>query len=378
MSTTHFTHRGRRYRLATRAETPGAAWYLEYQQHGERVRRSLETPIKSAAVAKAKVWLDAREAGSLDAARALLGGGRATTSTVQQMIDWAERTILGCSENTKRRNLNCFRLILRRTVGDGYAARPLAEVLTPATVRAWTRDAQSRSAAQTEQEAANRVLRSANSIMRQAVSLLAPRVVGHMRDGGLVLPPLDEFRAEVENQRFRAVAVREWRPPGQDVIDRTLAAWRVSAGRDRNLYVAVWLMLSCGLRIGEIAQAKGAWCTPRELVGAAHVKNHTGQIRVTPLEPYWSEGYRELNGLIALGHEHLLLEGTDTERREGVFRRISAMLRDCGWESTKTNHALRALAGCWVARERGIYGAQQFLRHSSVTITEQHYAWVLR
>ena len=250
----------------------------------------------------------------------------------------------------------------------------------PGTVRAWTRDAQARAAGQPDQEGSNRVLRSANSILRQALALFAPRYVGHMRDAGLVVPDLTEFRAEAQQQRFRGTAKRNWHPPSQEVIDRTLAAWRASADTDRNRYVAIWLELSCGLRKGEISQARWSWVREHELAGSANVKNRTGQVRVQPLEPYWTEGIRtalpELFGPQCA--DGLLIGGTDTERNEGVFRRVSALLRDCGWESRTTNHALRALAGCWVTRERGIYGAQQFLRHSSVTVTEQHYSWVLR
>ena len=379
--TTHFTHRGRRYRLVTRAETPGASWYLEYQTRGRRFRQSLETPVKSLAVEKAKLVLAAAEAGNLELARAAIGGrAPRATSTVADVVAWSERTILGCSEATRERYVNCLRLVLRGTVGEGYATRTLAEVLTPATVRAWTRASQAKAAAQPDQESSNRVLRSANSILRQAIALFAPRYCGHMRDAGLVLPSLDEFRAEVSMQRFRDVRKREWRPPTEEVIARTIEAWRASATKDRNLYLAVWLMLSCGLRIGEVAQARWGWVQPALLLGSARVKNRTGQIRLTPLEPYWSEGRATTAAWAdsAPAAEDLILTGTDTERREAVFRRISAMLRGCGWESQKTNHALRALCGCWATRERGIYGAQQLLRHSSVLITETAYQWVLQ
>jgi len=73
---------------------------------------------------------------------------------------------------------------------------------------------------------------------------------------------------------------------------------------------------------------------------------------------------------------HLLstfLQGTQTYRTDLAFRAVSAWMRGLGWGTRKTNHALRAYAGSQIAMKYGIYDAQVWLRHSSVTVTEGHY-----
>jgi integrase len=49
-------------------------------------------------------------------------------------------------------------------------------------------------------------------------------------------------------------------------------------------------------------------------------------------------------------------------------------LRKLGWETRKTNHALRAYSGSQVAIKYGIYDAQAWLRHSTVKVTEDSYS----
>lgn len=73
-------------------------------------------------------------------------------------------------------------------------------------------------------------------------------------------------------------------------------------------------------------------------------------------------------------HHHPIITGTETYRTDDLFRAVSAWLRGLGWETMKTNHALRAYAGSQVAMKYGIYEAQIFLRHSTVKVTEQNYS----
>ena len=64
--------------------------------------------------------------------------------------------------------------------------------------------------------------------------------------------------------------------------------------------------------------------------------------------------------------------GNQTEIHDYTFRRITEFLRAHGWRTTKTNHALRALAGSLVAMRWDVRQASVFLRHASVTTTEAY------
>jgi integrase len=201
-----------------------------------------------------------------------------------------------------------------------------------------------------------------------------------MRDAGLVLPDLGPWFAEIKSQRFAdcAKGQDEWRAPDDSVIQLTLATWRATRASDPNVFRAMWLMLSCGLRKAEVAQARWEWFRVRDdqLWLHAHAdcrtKDKTGYILVRPMDPWFAEGWAS-RPTPPVGP---ILTGDDTERTQGVFRRVGASMRDCGWRTQKTNHALRALAGKWAVEARGIYGAQQFLRHSSVLVTERHYGYL--
>jgi len=71
-----------------------------------------------------------------------------------------------------------------------------------------------------------------------------------------------------------------------------------------------------------------------------------------------------------------MIEGSDTYREEDLFRGIGSWLRKLGWETRKTNHALRAYSGSQVAMKYGIYDAQAWLRHSTVKVTEDSYSQI--
>lgn len=374
----HLRHRGRRYRLSRRTGSP--YWYLQYQSGGKRVNRSTERRALADAKRWASLFLDAQADDNQKAIEALVcRSSEAHCSRVSEILAWAERAPLPIAEVTRRNYVNCLRLFLRKAGLD--PERVSAAELSDSTVRAYARAVTS--SLRGDQSETASAMRTANSVLHQGAALLSPRYVGHMTDAGLVLPDLEPFRAAVKQHSFRQCAKRDWDAPTPEVIEATLEAWR-ELGRSRsdpNVYTAIWLALSCGLRAGEIAQARWDWITQRDghpvLDGQANVKNHSGRITVRPINPYWGEGTVVLAPAGRCG-EHGMLDGTSTECHEGVFRRVGKLLRDCGWRTQKTNHGLRALSGCWVAQKYGIYAAQQFLRHSSVLVTEQHYAAMLR
>lgn len=377
MTTHQFQHRGRTVTLYLR----GRAWYVRQQRRGQVMVRSLETPLKQAAVNKCKLWLDALDEGNTEAARALMARpGAGGVCTVGDIVAWAETsTAMRCSEASRRSYINCLRLALRQATDTTDPDTLSASVFSPATVRAYYRAATARAAAAGQAEAGS-IKRSANSILRQGSCLLAIRYQGHIRDAGIVLPDLGPWFAEIKSQRFLdcAKGQDEWLAPDQSVIQCTLQTWRMCLPEDGNLFFAMWLALSCGLRKGEISQARWDWFRVRDeqiwLDAECKTKDKTGRILLRPLDPWFQEGWMH-RPTPPVGP---ILTGEDTEIRQGVFRRVGAVMRDCGWRTQKTTHALRALAGAWAVEGRGIYGAQQFLRHSSVLVTEKHYGYLVR
>lgn len=384
-----FTHRGRRRTIFTRAPHPGASFYLHVQRRGRRLLRSLDTPLKSAAVAKAKLILDALDTNQLAAARALMNRPTdGACATVGQVLDWALTAALDVNEHTRSNYVLCTRNLLRQATGVTDPDTLSTGLLTAETVRAFYRAVTTRAQAAGDQETGNRVRRTANSIANQVRCLFSPRNRADLRDAGLALPDLTGFYEELKVRRFRGVEKRDWRAPDDAVIAATLTAWRQLATLDwdadplaRNTYLAIWLELSCGLRAGEVAQIHWEWFRRMDgviwLSNRAEVKSGEGYLHLLPLDPHFTEGWLLLIDKLPEPRSGPVLVGNDTERRTDVFRRVGALLRFAGWQTQKTNHALRALSGAWCVRARGIYGAQQFLRHRSVVTTERHYSYLL-
>lgn len=61
-------------------------------------------------------------------------------------------------------------------------------------------------------------------------------------------------------------------------------------------------------------------------------------------------------------------------RCEKVFDRLLVWLRGKGVRSSKPLHELRKEIGSRIAKDRGIWAASAFLRHSDITTTSRHYA----
>ena len=147
----------------------------------------------------------------------------------------------------------------------------------------------------------------------------------------------------------------------------------------RNVFLAMGLELCFGLRKNEVRQVRWEWFSQDTygpvLRGDAMVKNGSGELRLTPLDPFWrifnrivdANGWRKTTGLV--------LEGdTISHTRDYPFAHVGAIVRRCGWTTQKTNHALRDLSASLITTKFGAQKAQWWARHSSVTTTEAHYS----
>jgi integrase len=179
---------------------------------------------------------------------------------------------------------------------------------------------------------------------------------------------------------FNRIPKQNYNPPSEAIITKTLAAWEAISERD--LFLAIGHELSFGLRKGEMEQACWNWHTERNgypvLDGHAAVKNGSGLVQVRALDPFYSTMKRIAQSKdwwnTSSNTDELIIKGTETYRTDDIYRRVSEWLRALGWETMKTNHALRAYAGSQVAMKYGIYEAQMWLRHSTVKVTEQNYS----
>ena len=352
-------------------------YYFRFTHRGKAYPRCLETSDATEAQRRAKAKyaeivaaVSTGEYQRLDATKL-----RATHSTELADLLTAYRT--GPSEaNATTRQINSN--ALKQIAGTARTVRDL----TPTLIRQWFETVQLAVLNCADQDTAASLKRSANSRWAQAKSVFTGRCLSHYQDAGHIANPdalLDFVRAG-DRARFNRIPKQNYNPPAETIIANTLTAWENLT--DRDLFLAIGHELAFGLRLGEMSQARWNWHATRNeypvLDGRAHVKNGSGLIQVRALDPYFSTLKR-----VAIarnwwpkeqGTDTLIIQGTETYRTDGLFRAVSDWLRTLGWETMKTNHALRAYAGSQVAMKYGIYEAQMFLRHSTVKVTEANYS----
>jgi integrase len=373
-----FKHAGRQYRVFKRQPGRDAPWYFELERGGKRYKQSCRTNSAEVAVTKAKAMLDAVERQELDKIRAVLNPAKQAPAYCKlgDVVAKFDGATLDVGDQHRRNCINCFRLALSQALDckpldvDGLSSK----LLTADTGRRYFEHWVKRANACDDQEDAARAKRNANSIWRQAICLLTPKLLATYERHNLQLPDVDPFLKAGRADRFSGCAVA-YNPPPDRVVAATLVAWK---NLDRNAFLAVGLELACGLRKAEIAQV--TWGMFKRSLGAplldgrGRVKNQTGGFQVPPLDPFWRLLNRRIDRESWRGQpDDLVLTGTATDREDIHFRNIGQWMRELGWETAKTNHALRAYSGSLVAMKYGIYRASAWLRHRSVKTTESHY-----
>jgi integrase len=200
----------------------------------------------------------------------------------------------------------------------------------------------------------------------------------------LKLPDLTGFRAK---KRFKPQQEVGFVPfDRQTVIDMEAAADRLWQNRDAT-WVCYALMSQLGLRNGEVEKAlwsdfitrpvfdeKGKKTEIRVLrVRAGYDEAVGGEIEV-PAD-LWEklEAYKD-DALT----EYVVPGKNKTERANVTERQINRFVERFIPDRQKLSYELRKWAGSIVATRHGIYSAQRFLRHKSVTTTERYYATYLK
>jgi integrase len=351
-----------------------ASWYFQFDSGGARVKQSLLTTDALVAIERAKLLLEADEKKLTGKMRAVLNGGEVTgavsadCSRIEDVLAWLAKRPRPCTNEA-----GALRNVLRKlfTTPDQLTT----EILSADLPRRWKLMHEEKCSGKSQNDA-NRIMRSANSLLHQAKTVFSAERLADMRAADFVFPDMTIFFNEVKARRFKRLPKKTFVPVSHHLVARMLNGWQ---NLPRNEFLAVGLMLSCGLRKSQVAQVRWDWFGVEEhrpvLAGDADVKNHKGRVHVFPINPFWRVMLRrvKLENWTGKG-EDCVLAGTATERRELVYRRIGRWMRGLGWAMQKTNHAFRDYAGSVVAMKYGLEAAKEFLDHSSVKTTESHYS----
>lgn len=419
-----FTYAGRQWRLFKRNASPDAPWYFKFNFEGETFGpKSLGTASWSLAVTDAKLAIDALRSRRREAIEVAMGRRKIVpvTPPCSSLAD-AFAAVPSLTIKASRTTRNEYIANAHRCLPHALGIEPAQFRSVDVPLSALNDQAGARFFEWMEFEAAklpsqaqqNRFRRSWLSMFESALALFAPRAVYQMKQRGLLLPDLTDWRNAVKNHGPDVPRDSGANVPDDAVIRRTLREWarlghtpgytipgllrhgpRLSETDRRNVFLAIGLQLSCGLRKSE--SPKVLWRWRKTFSGVPHlseldvdVKNSTGQIHVVPVDPFWNHTLRVAarNGWIGApddpwltaraktdgGHPRLQYShGGPCDAAYWPFYIIGKWLRWLGWETQKTNHALRDFTASMLTMRYSLADASQWCRHSDLKTTARSY-----
>lgn len=407
----HFKYAGRTWRLFKRSASPDAAWNIIFQRDGRREPHSLRTTSLKYAQAEAKALIDRWLAGHRrpDRPQAIAS---ATIADVERLF--AQLTIRAAPK-ARREYFANFRRIARPIFGDAPDVR-LDQLTDAAGAKffAWVETATGQLESQAERA---RFRKSWLGMFKNALALFQPRAEYQLRKLGLAVPDLRDWRNAAKLHGPQHLPHDSgFAVPDDAVIRRTLVEW-VKLGRTpgycvpgtegrghghplsdldrRNMFLVVGLELAFGLRKSEMPRVRWRWfkvfngiryLTERD----TQVKNASGEVDIPGLDPFHSILVRTAarNGWTgapddlvlterpqtAGAHAHLRYKhGGHTDRTYWPFYLVGKWLRWLGWETQKTNHALRDYAASQITMRYSLADASEWCRHSNLSTTQRNY-----
>ena len=381
-----FTYEGKNRTIFKR----GDKWSIRlYTAYGDRWI-SLKTGILGSAIEAAKAIIKANQTMKAEDFREALGqkSRPAQVPTLGSIIDAFSTCPLNIGGDSRYGYIWAMRTIIEWTLGKetDWKERPVS-ILDGDLVFNYRTEV-TRRAIKDRATAADleRTQRSANSCLRQARALFSDHMLEYYRiKAGLLLPDLAGFRSA---PGFRGTVKTDYQPPSDELIRTTLEELEVTRDLHPERYLACWLAIGFGLRKSEVSALKGNCFL--EINGRHHVEIRAvscrdGESDLTkngtraPRIPVANGAWPHLQTLIEpVPPGAYLIGGTATYRTETLFREVNAWLREVGFKTQKGFHELRAYAGCQVALRDGLLAASKWLRHESITTTQQFYGRYLK
>lgn len=205
---------------------------------------------------------------------------------------------------------------------------------------------------------------SANAALRRAKSLFSRRTMDSY--DGVLLVPLEAIRA------FMSVGFLKEYTPEKELPSEEAMAAAVEAIKDMPYHRIVWCLARYGgLRASEIVAARRDWIQGNTILIGQNPDQYKTKGRKARRVALPSEVIEVLN----LSEDPVFLAGPN--RRVIVGREMTAILRKAGLKADKPLHSLRRLYGSILFSTQGPAAAQDQLGHSSILVTQKHYAHLL-
>jgi integrase len=380
-----FLHQGHRFTLFKREGS--LAWYVKFKHAGKQKMIGLGTAdVKNAkAVAIAK-WSDTVTGkAAQEEAKAKEAKGFAT---IGELIRCYKKRIL-LKKVLKQDSIDDAVADLRRLVREGLgladndaADAKRADVLTKDLVKAFQEARRRRVMGGTVQEQGRANL-TMDSVLASARSLFTAQALECYEEETLKLPDLTSF---IKARKMKGYHDLRYVPIPLAVMEEMEKDIQARRETEPMLYLAQRLMLRCGLRNDEVVAAEPCWIERLQVhskdkgfqevpVLAVITREHfTPKNRLDRRIPIPEDLMKDIAELVPAEAKHLIAMETVTDREAVVDRHL------CNWVAKflpsrqKKAYELRKHFGSVIAATQGIYKAQEYLGHKSVTTTERHYA----
>ena len=362
------THQGKSYQLWRRGDN----LYLRIMRDRRQIWKSLKSSNKAVAIATAKKYLD--EQSRTGWAPEVVAASPARLATLGEILSRFEDpkniSRLLISERSVAQYASALKTLVSTGTGKEYIPSISSSILTEKLVRDFI--ARSREAKRPDH--------SINSHLTTARCVLSEKF-SEIYDG-LTLPDLKGFRLKKNFKGNKSEGFRDF--GRQTVIDMESAAealWQVR----EPVWVVYAMMSQLGLRNGEVERAKWSDFEERTIFNANGESSTIRTFRVVAQYEEAIEGeievsdelWQKLSAYKKDDSEFVVPGKNKTERAIYCERMINRFVERFIPDRQKKSYELRKWAGSIVATRHGIYAAQRFLRHRSVTTTERYYATYL-
>ncbi len=394
-----FIHNAHKFCLYKRPASP--YWYVKFRHVGRQWPMSLETTDWKAARARAvfkyermksPLW-KAEEEGRVSPPKRV-----ATMGEIFKCYNGRIRIKKDLDPKTVAGNVRKLRILVREGMGlpaktpDEKVDALSSAVLTRALVRTF-QDERRRVVLDADEVTQGRANLTMDSLLAQARSLFTGEAMECYHEAKLTLPDLAEFKGVKKRRGYHSV---RYMPIPDEIIREMEQKVKELRLARPTVYLAYKLMLRLGMRNSEAIAATPAWIEKAHGVVMENGKpvlqemqfmailcrpDFTPKNKMERRVPIPPDVIADLDELILLreggGNENpeFLIEGPTATARKDVLERdlndwVSVFIPD----RIKKAYELRKHFGAIVAATQGIYKAQEYLGHSSVTTTESHYA----
>jgi integrase len=255
---------------------------------------------------------------------------------------------------------------------------PLSKV-TPAVVNRW-KNARVNAAGEGNTQARNRATISVASVMRQARSLFSEKKIlkfvrSEIPNLPEVLPfhevtidraKIKRFSVQVGWDELWPAALSELASEPEVMKGFCLAAW--GGLRRREMDALTWDNLDTKRGVLKVAvnehYAGKTDDSRREIPLPQEITDYLSQRK---------NFEKAKDGDFLIKGNHSVSQRTRGYRCKKVWSRLIAWLREQGLNDPRPIHYLRKLVGDTLANQKGIYATSNFLRHSSVQVTQAYY-----